>query len=152
MGIHINMASIYVADAKPKTPEEKELFKQRSIILDWETGYNHEQETQPQTLGVARADRPVGIAGWILEKFGKWADLPKDKDGNPEIWSKFTEQQMLDNIMLYIGTSSQVTATWIYHGKSLRIPASFLPVHILIYPRVFRRFRILCFYRRLLLV
>ncbi|MGO1242694.1 MAG: epoxide hydrolase family protein [Sphingobacterium sp.] len=119
LGFHLNMVSIYAEDAVPTSPEEKDLFSRRALILDWETGYNHEQETRPQTLGVAMADSPVGAAGWILEKFGQWADLPKLADGSPDIWSKFTEEQLLTNIMLYIAPSAVVTATWIYQGKRL---------------------------------
>jgi len=119
VGIHINMVGIYANDAVPSTKEEIDFFSKREIMLDWETGYDHQQATRPQTLGVALSDSPVGVAGWILEKFGKWADLPKHADGSPNIWSKFTEQQLLDNIMLYIAPSATLTASWIYHGKKL---------------------------------
>lgn len=119
LGFHINMVGTLAEDAAPSTPAEEDLLTRRAEILDWETGYNHEQETRPQTLGVAMADSPVGAAGWILEKFGKWADLPTTADGNPDIWSKFSEEQLLTNIMLYVAPSSVVTATWIYHGKRL---------------------------------
>lgn len=127
LGFHINMVSVFAEDAAPTTPEEKEIFARRNVILDLETGYNHEQETRPQTLGIALADSPVGAAGWILEKFGKWADLPSLPDGSPDLWSKFSEEDLLTNIMLYLAPSSVVTATWIYHGKRLegsnRFPA-----------------------------
>jgi microsomal epoxide hydrolase len=127
LGFHINMVSIFAEDTVPSTDEEKALFARRDIILDRETGYNHEQETRPQTLGVAMADSPVGLAGWILEKFGMWADLPKHADGSPDLWARFTEEQMLTNIMLYLGPSAAVTSTWIYRGKRLersdRFPA-----------------------------
>ncbi|TXR47069.1 epoxide hydrolase family protein [Phyllobacterium endophyticum] len=127
LGFHINMVSIFAEDAKPTFPEEEELLARRDAILDWETGYNHEQETRPQTLGVAMADSPVGVASWILEKFGKWADLPKTADGDPMLWSKFSEEELLSHIMLYIAPSAAVTATWIYLGKRLegsqRFPA-----------------------------
>ena len=127
LGFHINMMSIFAEDAVPTSPEEKNLFSRRAAILDWETGYNHQQETRPQTLGVAMADSPVGAAGWILEKFGKWADLPTTAAGSPDIWSKFSEEELLTNIMLYVAPSAIVTATWIYHGKRLegsdRFPA-----------------------------
>lgn len=119
LGIHVNMMSVAAADARPETPEEKDLFARRAAILEWERGYSFEQETRPQTLGVAMADSPVGIAGWILEKFGKWADLPRTADGSPDLWSKFTEEELLTNIMLYIAPSAVVTATWIYHGRRL---------------------------------
>ena len=127
LGFHINMVSIFAEDAAPTTAKEKDLFARRAAILDWETGYNHEQETRPQTLGVAMADSPVGAAGWMLEKFGKWADLPMRADESPDIWSRFSEEQLLTNIMLYVASASVVTATWIYHGKRLersdRFPA-----------------------------
>ena len=127
LGFHINMVSIFAEDVVPSSAEEKELFARRAAILDWETGYNHQQETRPQTLGVAMADSPVGAAGWILEKFGQWAFLPRRADGSPDLWSKFSEEELLTHIMLYVGTSSFVTATWIYHGKRLegsdRFPA-----------------------------
>jgi pimeloyl-ACP methyl ester carboxylesterase len=127
LGFHINMMSIFANDATPTTTEEKDLIPRRAAILDWETGYNHEQETRPQTLGVAMADSPVGAAGWILEKIGKWADLPTTADGSPDLWSTFSEEELLTNIMLYVAPAAVVTATWIYHGKRLegsdRFPA-----------------------------
>ena len=119
LGFHINMVSILAADATATTPEERDLISRRGEILDWETGYNHEQETRPQTLGVAMADSPVGAAGWILKKFGQCADLPKRADGSPDLWSRFSEEELLTTIMLYVATSAVVTATWIYHGKRL---------------------------------
>lgn len=119
LGIHMNMVNLHAKDAAPTTPEEKDFVARREALADWETGYSHEQETRPQTLGVAMADSPVGVAAWILEKFGKWADLRTKVDGGPDIWSKFSEEELLTNIMLYVATSSAVTATWIYHGKRL---------------------------------
>jgi pimeloyl-ACP methyl ester carboxylesterase len=125
LGIHINMVSTLAEDAIPTTSDEKELICKRNAILDWETGYNHQQETRPQTLGVAMADSPVGVAAWILEKFGAWAELPKTPQGSPDIWSKFSEEQLITNIMLYVAPASTVTATWIYHGKRLEKSHSF---------------------------
>ena len=127
LGIHINMVSIFAEDVAADTEEERDLISRRDAILDRETGYNHEQETRPQTLGVAMSDSPVGQAGWILEKFGMWADLPRRTDGAPDLWARFTEEQLLTNIMLYVGPSAEVTSTWIYRGKRLeksgRFPA-----------------------------
>ena len=125
LGIHINMVNLLAKDITPTTAEEKDFVAKRDAILDWEGGYNHEQETRPQTLGVAMADSPVGAAAWILEKFGKWADLPKTADGSPDVWGKFSEEELLTNIMLYVATSSFVTATWMYHGKRLEESQAF---------------------------
>lgn len=127
LGIHINMAYILAEDAKPTTRDEKDWLACRDANLDREGAYSQVQETRPQTLGVAMADSPVGAAAWIVEKFGMWADLPKTADGNPDIWSKFSEEHLLTNIMLYLAPSAMVTSTWIYRGKRLegsdRFPA-----------------------------
>jgi hypothetical protein len=113
------MVNLFAEDAVPTTTEEKDVFARRDKILDRETGYSHQQSTRPQTLGVAMADSPVGIAGWILEKFGAWAYLPKLENGDPDLWSKFSEEELLTNIMLYVAPNSVVTATWIYRGRRL---------------------------------
>jgi len=127
LGLHINMAYIHAEDAAPTTEDEKDWLTRRDASLDREGAYSQEQETRPQTLGMAMADSPVGAAAWIMEKFGMWADLPKTSDGSPDIWGKFSEEELLTNIMLYIAPSAVVTATWIYRGKRLegsdRFPA-----------------------------
>lgn len=125
LGIHSNMVAIFAEDTQPDLPEEIILLATRDRIIERETGYNHEQETRPQTLGVAMADSPVGQAGWILEKFGMWADLPLRADGSPDLWARFSEDALLANIMLYVGTCSEVRATWIYRGKRLEGSSTF---------------------------
>lgn len=125
LGIHLNMADLLAQGTEATTPEERDFVARRKVLIDWETGYNHQQETRPQTLGVALADSPVGAAGWILEKIGTWADLPKTADGSPDLWSRFSEEELLTNIMLYLAPSSMVTASWMYHGKRLEGSAKF---------------------------
>lgn len=126
LGLHINMANVLTKDSAA-TPEEKDWIERREDMYDRESGYSHQQDTRPQTLGVAMADSPVGIAAWILEKFGVWADLPKCADGSPDLWSKFTEEQLLTNLMLYIASGAVVTASWIYQGQRLEGAATFPP-------------------------
>ena len=118
IGVHMNMVELMTSDVS-MTAEETSFMARRNAIAAWEGGYSHEQETRPQTLAVAMADSPVGAAAWILEKFGQWADLPKRPDGSPDLWSTFSEEDLLTNIMLYLAPSSFVTATWMYHGKRL---------------------------------
>jgi Predicted hydrolases or acyltransferases (alpha/beta hydrolase superfamily) len=127
LGFHINMVSIFASDAAASTAQERDLIARRDAILDLETGYSHQQRTRPQTLGVAMADSPVGVAAWILEKIGKWADLPTTADGWPDIWSKFSEEELLTNIMLYVAPAAAVTATWIYLGQQLEGSDRFPP-------------------------
>lgn len=117
LGIHLNMVGIRAADVQPTTTEEEDWRARFTASFERESGYSHEQGTRPQTLGVAMADSPVGVAAWILEKFGVWSDLPRRDDGSPDLWTRFSEERLLTNIMLYVAPEAVVTATWIYQGQ-----------------------------------
>ncbi len=117
--LHLNMVLIQAADALPKTPDELAWAARRAKLAKEETGYSQEQGTRPQTLGVAMADSPVGVAAWILEKFGAWADVPRDEQGRPDLWQAFDEDLLLTNIMLYLVEGSFITSTWMYRGLVL---------------------------------
>lgn len=117
LGIHINMVGIRAADVQPTTTGEEDWRARFTASFERESGYSHEQGTRPQTLGVAMADSPVGVAAWILEKFGVWSDLPRRDDGSPDLWTRFSEERLLTNIMLYVAPEAVVTATWIYQGQ-----------------------------------
>ena len=118
-GLHLNMVLIHASDAKPETSEEKAWAERRAASAKEEAGYAHEQGTRPQTLAIAMSDSPVGVAAWILEKFGAWADVPRDALGTPDLWQAFDEELLITNIMLYLVTSAFATSTWLYRGRAL---------------------------------
>lgn len=117
--IHLNMVLIHAADAAPTHPDELAWAAKRAALAKEESAYAQEQGTRPQTLGVAMSDSPVGVAAWILEKFGAWADVPRDEHGRPDLWQAFDEDRLLTNIMLYLVTRAFVTSTWMYRGRVL---------------------------------
>lgn len=117
--LHLNMVLLQAEDAVPKKPDELAWAARRAKLAKEETGYSQEQGTRPQTLGVAMSDSPVGVAAWILEKFGAWADVPRDAGGKPKLWEAFDEDTLLTNIMLYLVERSFVTSTWMYRGRVL---------------------------------
>ncbi len=80
LGIHLNMVNLHAEDAVPTSEAEQAFVAKRDELLELEGGYSHQLGTRPQTLGAAMADSPVGAAGWMLEKIGKWADLPVAPD------------------------------------------------------------------------
>ena len=97
-GIHVNM----VVARRPKgdstaglTPEELESLEAGRAFRDEETGYQSIQGTKPQTLAYGLTDSPAGLAGWILEKFRRWSDCGGD------VYSRFTRDELLTNIMIY---------------------------------------------------
>ena len=111
MGIHINILTMRHASG-PQTPQEiawSEKFDRDQMEQD---GNRSIQSTRPQTLSYAMMDSPVGIAGWIIEKFYAWSDL---KDGTLE--SVYSKDELLTNIMIYILTRTFNTASWIYYGR-----------------------------------
>jgi pimeloyl-ACP methyl ester carboxylesterase len=124
-GLHLNMVLVHAGDAKPEGYEEQAWARRRAAVREEESGYAHEQSTRPQTLGIAMADSPVGVAAWILEKFGAWADVPRDVHGSPDLWRAFDEDLLITNIMLYLVTSAFVTSTWMYRGRALDGVGSF---------------------------
>lgn len=80
------------------------------------------QSTKPQSLAFAMTDSAVGVAAWIIERFAARADLPRNADGSPSLQSKFSLDQLLTNIIIYLVTRSFSTSTWIYKGCALEQP------------------------------
>lgn len=75
-----------------------------------ESGYQHEQATKPQTIGLALHDNPVGWAAWVVEKFQRWGDT------NGNIESRFTKDHLITNLMSYLVTDSVMSSIWMYNG------------------------------------
>ncbi len=73
------------------------------MIQGWfftEGAFNMIQSTKPQTLSYGLNDSPVGLAGWIIEKFNSWSDNAGD------IENSFTKDELITNIMIYWVTQS----------------------------------------------
>ena len=70
------------------------------------TAYMELQGTRPHSLGFGLHDSPVGLAGWILEKFNAWADI---RDGMP-----IRTDRLIDNLMLYWLTGTATSAARLY--------------------------------------
>jgi len=119
LGVHLNMMGLRpgldLATATLSADEQAWLAKMGSA-LDDKTAYQRIHATRPQTLGVALADSPVGLAAWIVEKFQAWSDC----GGNP--LNRFSMDLLLDNIMIYWLTGTAGTATWLYRGAAEQKP------------------------------
>ena len=110
--IHLNFTFGWTnPDAKPETPEEIAAAQNLHNVWRVEGGYMAIQSTKPVTLDHAMADSPLGVAAWIVEKFHTWSQL---KDG--DLWSAYTRDQIIDNVMIYLVTDTFGTAAWLYRG------------------------------------
>ena len=90
--------------------KEEQQFVEDGRRWDEENGaYAHVQRREPQTLGCALNDSPVGLAAWILEKFRLWADCHGD------LSKRFTKDEMLGNVMLYWTTQTITSSCRLYY-------------------------------------
>lgn len=96
-GIHVNMPIAFPdeEDLRNPGPDGEEALRRLAEYQKDEFGYASQQGTRPQTLGYGLADSPVGQAAWIVEKFYAWSDC------NGDLWSVFSKDEIIDNIMLY---------------------------------------------------
>jgi pimeloyl-ACP methyl ester carboxylesterase len=135
LGVHVNFPEFIfnppLTGGDP-SPEEKQALDQLQTFSDWESGYNKEQSTRPQTVGYGLSDSPVGQAAWIYEKFGAWTD----SDHEPE--KALTRDEMLDNITLYWLTNSAASSAriyWEYNAAKAPLTELDLPVGVSVFPR-----------------
>jgi pimeloyl-ACP methyl ester carboxylesterase len=77
-----------------------------------EGGYNHIQETRPQTLAYGLHDSPVGLAAWILEKWRAWTDPASDLERH------FSRDLLLANVTLYWVTETANAANRSYYERA----------------------------------
>lgn len=92
-------------------PELAEYWKTVRALMEEESGYQHQQATRPQTLGLALHDNPVGWASWVLEKFRRWGDTGGDVE------SRFSKDHLITNLMTYLVTDNVMSSLWMYYGS-----------------------------------
>ena len=116
LGLHLNMAAVntpssnlkYLASALlpslflSEQDQKKVLpFGEKFIFLIKETGYLHIQGTKPDTVGLALTTSPLGLAGYILEKFSTWTLKEGVGQIDGYLTKKFNLDELLTNIMIY---------------------------------------------------
>lgn len=140
---HFNMLPLRpdLGDGTPPLSDaEKAWLKQVQDMRAKETAYQEVHATKSQSLAYGLTDSPVGLAGWITEKFHGWSD--PDADEPP-----FSMDALLTNIMIYWVTGTMNSSTWLYRafreerayglkpGQIVELPMGFcLPAHDLIPP------------------
>ena len=133
-GIHLNLVIGRMARlAGEATSPEVEAY--RAEMAGWvrdESAYSIMQGTKPQTLGYALNDSPVGLAGWIVEKWRAWSDC----DGDVE--RSYTKDELLTNVMIYWVTQTINSSVRLYRenrgefGRTGRIET---PTAVAMFPK-----------------
>jgi pimeloyl-ACP methyl ester carboxylesterase len=130
-GLHVNLLftrpGVKPGQEGDATEEERAAQAQLDRWVKDGVGYQWIQGTRPQTLAYALTDSPVGLAGWIVEKFRAWSDCGGD------IESRFSKDFLLTNVMIYWVTGAIGSSFWPYyavrHGEpALASPGERIPV------------------------
>ena len=118
VGIHQNMIIRMLPAPAGDTlsAAERAYLAEAAQWFDAEGGYGHIQGTRPQTLGYALTDSPVGLAGWISEKFRVWSDC----GGDP--LRCFTRDQLLTNISIYWFSANITSSLRLYKERMRAAP------------------------------
>ena len=111
VAIHTNMLFAMMPEGTPDVmagvteDEIARIVDSAGRVLDG-TAYMAIQSTRPHSLGFGLDDSPLGLAGWILEKFNAWCDT---RDGMP-----ISTDRLIDNLMLYWLTGTGTSAARLY--------------------------------------
>ena len=102
VGIHLTDVPFWHGFQKPKdaTAAEQEFFRRNEQFQMQEGAYNMIGSTRPQTLADGLNDSPAGLAAWLVEKFERLSDC------NGDIETRFTKDELLNNVMLYWTTET----------------------------------------------
>lgn len=114
LGIHLNGVPFQHLFGRHDdlSPEEQKYLGEVGQWQATEGAYAMIQSTRPQTLSYGLNDSPVGLAGWIVEKFRAWSDC----DGDVE--KRFSKDELLTNIMIYWATETINSANRYYYESA----------------------------------
>lgn len=116
IGLHLN----YISDSYKPYSEENENIETHIVKFQKATQVWNEREgayaslhsTKPLSLAYGLNDSPIGLCGWIIEKFNAWSD------NNGDIENSFTKQELLANVTLYWLTQTIHSSIRMYHEIS----------------------------------
>ncbi|KAH7260663.1 Alpha/Beta hydrolase protein [Fusarium redolens] len=111
----LNLTQLAAENISLSSLEEFEVLR----LQDWSAtgnGYFLEQSTEPNAIGFALYDNPVGQLSWIGGKFIEWSD-PR-AGSTPSV---LNHNEILKSISLYYLTKSVVSSIYIYYSN----PAGF---------------------------
>jgi pimeloyl-ACP methyl ester carboxylesterase len=123
-GIHLSFPLAIAAPPAERPPAEIEWLESVARWQAEEGGYSAIQSTRPRTPAFALTDSPVGLAGWILEKFFAWSDC----EGDP--LNCFDRDDLLTNVMIYWITGTIGSSMQFYWAHRVAPPVAMRPERI----------------------
>ncbi|KAG7093559.1 hypothetical protein E1B28_007229 [Marasmius oreades] len=122
------------------TLAEKEGLERSKWFQEKGTGYMHEHNTQPQTLGYSLADSPVGLLAWIYEKLVNWSDTYPWDDDEVLTWISiywFSRAGPAASIRNYYEHNKMGGRLWLIEKYPTTIPLGYsrFPKDLAVHPR-----------------
>jgi len=119
-GVHVNAATfgfipfgeVGEEEAATLTDSERACLARLREYMAEGNGYFQIQSTRPQTVAFGLTDSPVGLLGWIVDKFREWTG-PRGGEGLPE--DAVSRDRMLTDVMLYWLTDTAASSARIYY-------------------------------------
>jgi hypothetical protein len=97
-------------DGPPLDADERAFIERRDRWIAEEGAYAAMQSTRPQTLAYGLTDSPVGLAGWMIEKFRAWSDC------RGVVEDRFSKDELLTTITIYWVTGTIGSSFLPYFG------------------------------------
>ncbi len=130
LGAHLTQ--IIVSYGPPVPPDateaEKDFLAKSAVMAQTEISYARQHMQKPLSLAYGLADSPVGLAGWIIEKYRSWGDTGSN------IESRFDKDFLITTLMTYWLSNNSAPSVRTYYemarnrGSTARItvPTAFL--------------------------
>ncbi len=112
VGMHLTDIGYPLSDQPDLSDAERRYLE---AARDWSAGegaYGMLHSTKPQTLAYGLTDSPVGLAGWIVEKYRAWSDCADDVE------RCFSKDELLTTIMIYWVTGTINSSMRLYYENS----------------------------------
>ncbi|KAJ6550589.1 Alpha/Beta hydrolase protein [Mycena vulgaris] len=126
------------------TPKEQAALARSQLFLSRGSGYSGQHSTQPQTLGYALADSPVGLLAWIYEKLVVWTDNYPWDDDEVLTWVSifwFSRAGPAASIRIYFeaGNRDLMKVFSVNPKPTIPLGLSHFPRELLVFPRSWTR-------------
>ncbi|KAJ7863481.1 Alpha/Beta hydrolase protein [Mycena olivaceomarginata] len=126
------------------TAKEQEGLARNEVFHQRGSGYSREQSTQPQTLGYALADSPVGLLAWVYEKLVNWTDAYPWDDDEVLTWISvfwFSRAGPAASLRIYFEAGNRNLGKAYISTSPPAIPlgVSYFPKELLVFPKSWTR-------------
>jgi pimeloyl-ACP methyl ester carboxylesterase len=129
LGVHLSLANLPTVNWRTLSREdfaadEQENWDRMRAARPHVTSHVAVHSHDPQTLAMALADSPTGLAAWLIERRRNWSDCHGDVE------TRFSRDELLTTVMLYWATSSIAGSVRYYQasrGDGWRVESSELP-------------------------